>query len=92
MATAHGAGVMLWPALMPWGRPGGAAAAAPGAPLAAAVAGVGIHTLAMVATTAVVAALIYEWLGLAVLRRAWLNVDLVWTFALVATGSLLLVG
>jgi hypothetical protein len=53
-------------------------------------AGVGIHTLAMVATTAVASALVYEWLGVALLRRAWLNVDLIWTLALAATGVLLL--
>jgi hypothetical protein len=91
MATAHGAGIMLWPALMPLCLPGGASAIGSSGPVAAAAAGVGIHTLAMVATTAVAAALVYEWLGLALLRRAWLNVDLVWTFALMATGALLLI-
>ena len=87
MATAHGAGLMLWPALMPSCFPGDSPASGP---LAATLAGVGIHTLAMVATTAVVAALIYEWLGVGLLRRAWLNLDLVWTFALVAAGAWLL--
>jgi len=90
MATAHGAGVMLWPALMPLCLPGGAGGLGPGGPITAAVAGVGIHTLAMVATTAVAAALVYEWLGLAILRHAWLNVDLLWTLALIVTGVLLL--
>lgn len=90
MATAHGAGIMLWPALMPLCLSGAASTAGPGGPIAAAVAGVGIHTLAMVATTAMVAALVYERLGLAILRHAWLNVDLIWTFALIATGALLL--
>ena len=90
MATAHGAGVMLWPALMPSCLPEGASASGLGAPLAAAVAGVGIHTLAMLATTAVIAVVVYEWVGVAVLRRAWFNVDLVWTLALAATAALLL--
>ena len=36
------------------------------------------------------AVLVYEWVGVAVLRRAWLNVDLVWTLALIATAALLL--
>jgi hypothetical protein len=90
MATAHGAGVMLWPALMPLCSPGASGALASGGPVAGVMAGVGIHTLAMVATTAVASALVYEWLGLALLRRAWLNVDLIWTFALAATGALLL--
>jgi hypothetical protein len=87
MATAHGAGVMLWPALMPLCGTGAPAA---GGPVAAAIAGVGVHPLAMVATTAFAATLVYEWLGIAVLRRAWLNVDLIWTLALAATGLLLI--
>ncbi|RPH74237.1 MAG: hypothetical protein EHM88_23100 [Candidatus Rokuibacteriota bacterium] len=90
MATAHGAGLMLWPVLMPSCLPGEANNLAPGGPAAAILTGVGIHTLAMVATTAVVAGLVFEWLGLALLRRAWLNVDLIWVLALVATGGLLL--
>ncbi len=90
MSTAHGAGVMLWPALMPSCLPEGTTASGLGAPMTAAVAGVGIHTLAMLATTAVTAVLVYEWVGVAVLRRAWLNVDLVWTLALAATAALLL--
>lgn len=89
MATAHGAGLMLWPVLMPLCLPD-VAGGGLGGPVAAALTGVGIHTLGMVATTAVVAALVYDWLGVEILRRAWLNVDLIWTVALVATGALLL--
>jgi hypothetical protein len=89
MATAHGAGLMLWPALMPSCVPAGAGLN-PAGPVAATLAGVGIHTLAMMATTAVMAGLVYEWLGVGVLRRAWLNLDQLWTVALAATGTLLL--
>jgi hypothetical protein len=89
MATAHGAGLMLWPVLMPLCFPD-AAGGSLGGPVAVALAGVGIHTLAMVATTAIVAVLVYEWFGVEILRRAWLNLDLIWTVALVATGALLL--
>jgi hypothetical protein len=90
MATAHGAGIMLWPALMPLCFPTGTGAAASGRLLASALAGVGTHTLAMLATTTIVAVLVYDRFGVAVLRHAWLNVDLIWTFALVATAALLL--
>jgi hypothetical protein len=90
MATAHGAGAMLWPALMPLCLSPGAAAAGPTGQLAMALAGVGVHTLAMLVTTTALAVLVYEWLGVAILRRAWLNVDLVWTVALVTTGAILL--
>ncbi len=90
MATAHGAGLMLWPALMPLciSRPGDAGGL--GGPVAATLAGVGLHTAAMLATVAVIAVIVYEWLGLAVLKSAWINVDLVWVLALAATGALLL--
>jgi hypothetical protein len=89
MATAHGAGLMLWPVLMPLCFPEGAAAASAG-PVVATLAAVGVHSAAMILTTAIVAALVYEWLGVGVLRHAWLNMDLVWTLALVATGAVLL--
>jgi hypothetical protein len=51
---------------------------------------VGVHTLAMLATTAVIALAVYQWLGLAFLRKGWVNLDLLWTIALVATGLVLL--
>jgi hypothetical protein len=87
MATAHGAGLMLMPALMPLclAAPAGAGTAA------AAGMAVGLHTLAMLAMTALLATVIYEWVGLAILRRAWLNLDLLWTGALALTGALLLI-
>jgi len=43
-----------------------------------------------VATTAAAATLVYEWVGVEILRSAWLNLDLIWTVALVATGALLI--
>jgi hypothetical protein len=81
--------VMLWPALMPLCLVDPAGGFAFRARVAEAFTGIGIHTLAMAVTTVVVAALVYEWLGLAVLRRAWLNADLVWRLALLTTGALL---
>jgi len=62
------------------------------APFPTALAGVGIHTSAMLITTVLVAVPVYEWLGLSLLRRAWLNVDLLWVLALLVTGMLLLAG
>src|SRR5262245_12766138 len=91
MATAHGAGLMLWPVLMPLCV---AAAAAPDSagPLATALVGIGVHTLAMLTVTTAIAVAVYEWIGLEILRRAWFNVDLVWTWALIAAGVWLLLG
>jgi hypothetical protein len=91
MATAHGAGLMLWPVLMPLCI---AAAAEPDGvgPLVTALIGIGVHTLAMLAVTTAMAVAVYEWIGLEILRRAWINVDLVWTWALVVAGVWLLLG
>ncbi len=93
MATAHGAGLMLWPALMHTCLidAGGGAAGFSG-PLTATLTGVGIHTLAMLVTTAVVAGVVYAWLGLALLRHAWFNVDALWVATLAGIGALLLTG
>jgi hypothetical protein len=91
MATAHGAGLMLWPVLMPLCTAAAADPDGPGA-LVTALAGIGVHTLAMLAVTTAMAVAVYEWIGLELLRRAWINVDLIWTLALVAAGVLLLLG
>jgi hypothetical protein len=88
MATAHGAGLMLVPALLPLcsGMP-----ALAGRSLLIALTAVAVHTLATLLVTGVVAMVVYEWLGLGVLRRGWINFDLLWTGALVATGLGLIV-
>jgi hypothetical protein len=52
---------------------------------------VGIHTAAMLIVTGAVAILVYEWVGVAILRSAWINLDLIWVLALVSTGTILLV-
>jgi len=92
MAGAHGAGLMALPALIPLCLSAGPARgiAAPGPPLVP-FAAVGLHTAAMLAVTGVIAIAVYEWIGVSFLRRGWINLDLVWTVALFATGFLLLV-
>jgi hypothetical protein len=89
MATGHGAGLMLWPVLMPLCFPGGVAAGAV-EPFVPALLGVGLHTLAMLTVTAAIAVTVYEWIGLAMLRRVWINLDLIWSLALAAAGTGLL--
>ena len=44
----------------------------------------------MFVTMAVVAIIVYEKVGLAILRRAWLNLDLVWAAALIVAGAITL--
>lgn len=91
MATGHGAGLMLVPVVLPLclaEGPGGALTAAGSLPVA--LAAIAVHTLALLAVTGAIAGAVYEWVGLAFLRRSWLNLDLVWTVALVAAGLVLL--
>jgi hypothetical protein len=42
----------------------------------------------MLLVMGLVAALVYEKLGVGLLRRAWLNLDLVWAAALLSAGVL----
>jgi hypothetical protein len=91
MATTHGAGLMLWPVLMPLCFPAGSAPSSSG-PFLTGLLAIGVHTLAMLTVTTAIAVAVYEWIGLEILRRAWFNVDLIWTAALVVAGGLLLLG
>jgi hypothetical protein len=91
MATAHGAGLMLLPALLQLClTPSPVQELTAGGSLAMTLAAVGVHTGAMLAVTGLIAVIVYEWVGLAILRTAWLNVDLLWTAALVTAGFSLL--
>jgi len=97
MATAHGAGLMLIPVLlrMPIGTAHGehahmASVTSASSSAATAIAAVGIHTLAMLAVAGAIAVAVYEWVGLAFLRRGWINLDLVWALALTGAGVILL--
>jgi hypothetical protein len=100
MATAHGAGLMLFPILMDMRMPAMAhhqmmhpmPAIGRGAlGFAQALAVVTLHTGAMLLVMGTVALIIYEWIGLKILRSAWINLDTIWAGALVAAGALSLV-
>jgi hypothetical protein len=93
MATAHGAGLMLVPALLPLCS--SSVAASPLTSQAAipiAVAALALHTAAMLATIAVISLAVYNWIGVGFLRRGWINLDLVWIAALLTCGIALLAG
>jgi hypothetical protein len=88
MSSAHGAGLMLAPVLL--GLPvadhfSDPRELGPTAALAATV-----HVTAMLATMAVVAVVVYEKLGLGLLRRGWLNLDLAWSVVLLVAGAVTL--
>jgi hypothetical protein len=98
MASAHGAGFMLLPFLMRMSPAEASAAgvdhthhtaaALDGSSLATAL---GLHSLAYLVVTAIAAWSVYRWLGLALLRTAWFNLDWLWVGALVLAGILVLV-
>ncbi len=52
--------------------------------------GVLVHSAALLLGAGAVAFLVYEKLGLAVLRTGWFNLDLIWSAALILTGLVLL--
>lgn len=87
MATAHGAGMMLIPVLMPLAQAGEHAHHMPiTESLWVGALAVLVHSLAMLVTTGIVALSVYQWVGLDFLRRGWINLDLVWTAALISIG------
>jgi hypothetical protein len=93
MAGAHGAGLMLVPALIPLclAAPADAGPLLSGS-LPVSLAAVALHTAAMLAVTGAIALAVYEWIGVAFLRRGWLNLDRLWVAALLATGVWLVAG
>src|SRR5579859_1932407 len=88
MSSAHGAGLMLVPVLL--GLP--ASVDAPDIPgislstLGQDIAAVTLHSAAMLLVMGVTALLVYDRLGVNVLRKAWLNLDLVWSVAVISAG------
>jgi hypothetical protein len=54
------------------------------------LAAVGLHSCAMLAVAGLLAVVVYQKLGVEVLRRAWVNLDLIWVGALVVVGGLAL--
>lgn len=109
MAAAHGAGLMLIPAMAGLSRdepPAAMASAMPGGhahhmPIAAesdsgvrflaeALAAVSLHTLAMMLVMGVLAIVVYRWVGVGILRKAWFNLDLVWTGTMAVAGGITL--
>jgi hypothetical protein len=93
MATAHGAGLMVVPVFMGMSMTAAGehthhmqAAGSAGAAFFA----TGLHAVGYLVVTAFVAVLVFEKLGVGILRRVWFNLDLIWSAALVTTGALTL--
>ncbi|HEV7365558.1 MAG TPA: hypothetical protein VGN76_06900 [Gemmatimonadales bacterium] len=90
MASAHGAGLMVLPLVM-------ATPAEPAlhhmaiVPPIASVEWSGllatlVHTAGYLLVTAIIAVIVYEKVGVRFLRKAWVNLDLIWAIALIITG------
>ncbi|MGA9243510.1 MAG: hypothetical protein WBW03_16190 [Silvibacterium sp.] len=92
MASAHGAGLMVVPVLLGSNTVEAQVRMASHnhiSPTTSPLAGLlatGIHTAAYLAVTGLLAWVVYRKLGLALLRKAWMNFDFVWAAALVTTG------
>jgi hypothetical protein len=104
MASAHGAGLMLVPVfagLRGEGVPSALAHAghlghlahqpsAASDALLPALAAVGLHSAAMLAVAGAIAVVVYQKVGVEVLRRAWVNLDVLWAGALAVAGGIAL--
>ena len=87
MATAHGSGLMLLPALIPLCRSTNGAGRIDASDSALmSLAAVGVHTLSMLIATGAVAVAVYQWIGVDFLRRGWINLDPLWIGALFVMG------
>jgi hypothetical protein len=99
MASAHGAGLMVVPVLLRGSTAEAAGqiatsghnhtTAAAATPMAGLLA-TGVHTAGYLAVAGLIAWVVYRKVGLAILRKAWFNVDVVWAGALVVTGVITL--
>ena len=86
----RGEGVVERPGPRRAPRARGAPAAAASDALLPALAAVGLHSVAMLAVAGVLAVVVYQKVGVEVLRRAWINLDLIWVGALAITGGIAL--
>jgi len=83
MASAHGAGLMLLPLVMV--QPMAAMPAVHH--MTTDVWAMAAHTAGYLLVTGIVAVIVYEKLGLRLLRVVWINVDRIWAIALALAGT-----
>jgi len=83
MASSHGAGLMLLPALFGPMHPHHGASPA-------GIAVVVVHSAAMLIAMTTAALVAFRLTGVGMLRRVWINTDVVWSIALAVSGIVLL--
>jgi len=89
MSTAHGAGLMLIPILIGTRVEGHDHMLMVGS-LAIVAAAVAVHSAAMIAVSGAAAFVVYEFVGVGVLRRGWLNLDRLWVYALAGGAAVIM--
>jgi hypothetical protein len=55
-----------------------------------ALAAVALHSATMLAVAGAVAVIVYRLTGVAILREGWINLDWLWSAALIASGLILI--
>jgi hypothetical protein len=93
IATAHGAGLMVLPVWMQLSatQDGGHAGHLNGTTdVTSGLLATAVHSSSYLAVTAVIAWIVFSRLGVGLLRKAWINLDLIWAVALIASGGLTL--
>jgi hypothetical protein len=88
MSSAHGAGLMLAPVLL--GLPVYSTYHNLNEISLQAVAAASLHVAAMLFVMGAVSVLVYEKVGVGILRRGWFNLDLGWSIVLIASGAVTL--
>ena len=90
IATAHGAGLMVLPVWMRMAAGSGDhnAHVHAGATVASGLAATAVHSASYLIVMSAIAWIVYERLGVGLLRKAWINLDVIWAAALIASGLL----
>lgn len=88
MASAHGAGLMVVPVFLSMPMGSGHCHAMAGSTMTSTTALLAtvVHAVGYLVVTAVISVVVFEKVGVGVLRKAWFNLDLVWATTLLATG------
>ncbi len=87
MSTVTGAGLMLAPVLLAAPPDTGTLEMALHGPVELALAAALVHGIVMLVTSGVVAVVVYEVVGLRILRSAWVNLDRIWAGAFLVAGG-----
>ena len=101
MATAHGAGLMVLPLLVNGSGAGSgsgrhamhlahASMVPVSGPMATGLEATVMHSAGYLLVTGLIALIVYQRLGLRMLRTMWINLDLIWGGALIVTGAVAL--